>query len=230
MKFLEVVESLKVNVEDFAQVNAICLGRAYAVQSAFDAKVLSNKSVKVNFKKLSIAIDTNEYKIQCLGSKTLNNKWVWAWAEDTSSIPALFSFANQIKEFGEKHEALYAKTPYYDEPHNEFCRCLMSVTTAILDTCYVQCNNDKGIMYLAVTDAPSDIYDVVNAKQFAQITKHALDHFPIDHKLFIEGFCLFYDIAYTIEDDKIMVVLEKDILIELNKEADSFKVKNLRII
>lgn len=231
MKSLDIIRKLGVNITDFYLVFSACLGSVYVTQSRFEQTITRGRQFKLNFKDCLIEFeDGDSYPMQYLGATNKDNIWNWGWNEKTEFSKDVFDFANQIKDFGEVHFADYAKLSTFKMNRDNFAHDLSSTICSMFgNSCFCEGKGENASLFVSVRDLPNEIFAPVTAKEFAQITMHALKLHKANHRLFVEAFLHWNNITYKYIDDVLIANFDLKTEVTFVKTDSDYAIKTIKV-
>ncbi len=224
--------NIDVDLSNYIHVFSACLGKMMAVQRAFAELVVKNRDWNVDFSRGVIAFGDDEYPIQFLGSESnSSNTWLWGW-ENVNNFPdALIGMARYTREIGEKWDLTPLTAAEFDL-NDAFNGHNLSIIACGLSQnyCYYRCPHANGAAFVAVTGVDENVFAPVPFYTFGSITSQCIQQFPVDQRIFIEGFLNWNGTPYEWSDNKITAHFEQDLCIEFERVKDFLRICSIKTI
>lgn len=227
-----------VDMSDWDQVFSACLGKMYTVQNRLGMLVKDEPNWYVDFEKGTLTLGKYEFGVQFLGSESyVSNSWLWGW-ENVNSFPNnLLGQAHIARTYGQSwglEPLIHAQC----ELNDTFCghNFSMVVCGALAeDRCYYRCptGEGQGAAFVALCDVPKEIFEPVGGAVFIGNTLQCIQHFYLDHKIFVEAFLRWSNIPFDWSGDTLTAhfssdKLNSDVVVEFEQAGEDWRIKNLK--
>jgi len=111
---------------------------------------------------------------------------------------------------------------------------LSMIFTALSDkkACYYRCPYEKGAAFILFYDLPDEVFQSITAKQFTDISLHALQEFSLDHKIFITNFLFQNSTPYQWKDNLLTAKFHngEKLNILFSKIDESWKISEFKTL
>ncbi len=213
------IARLNIDTENWFQVFSACLGKMMAIQTACSEKVVKGQDWNVDFSKGVILFGSEKYPLQFIGSEaTSSNTWLWGWENINGFSEKILQVALHTKEIGErwKLEPLTTAEFTLDDTFNG--HNLSIVTCGLAEKyCYYRGPHAGGAIFVAFSGVPDNVFAPVDIHKFIYITTQCIQQFHIDHKIYVEGFLLWNNTKYELNDHIITAHFQQDLKIEFEQ-------------
>ena len=204
---------------DFRSVLSACIGGALVIKRAASKVIYADW--EIDFSQASVYFSSKRYPIQFIGSVAKSdNSWNWGW--------------NNINEFREDILDLARKTFNVaklwglQELSSPVIRCdelctpanlsIVAIALSQRNYTYLAAEHGNGAAFIAVANLPDEVFDPVDAQDFARIIKIAIDGANLNHKLLLDGFAAWNGSAIEWVEPHVAVVhADRDIRFELDE-------------
>ena len=220
------------NMSDWDQVFSACLGKMYTVQNRLAELVKDEPDWYVDFEKGTLTLGKYEFRVQFLGSESyVSNSWLWGW-ENVNGFPDnLLGQAHIARTYGQTwglEPLMYAQCELNDtfNGHN----FSMVVCGALAeDRCYYRCptGGDQGAAFVALCEAPGELFRPVDGITFINSVSQCIQHFYLDHKIFVESFLRWSKIPFHWSGDTLTAHFDADVAVEFEQAGENYRIKNL---
>ena len=219
------------DLSDFHQVFSATLGKMTTVQNRF-ADIVGNLDWNVDFERCEIAFGDQIYKIRFIGSESnVSDTWLWGFANQSGLSPEATAFSHEILRAGREWGLQAFSEPSFelDETFNGHTLCIAACGAVSENLCYYGCRHDNGCAFVAITDAPTSLFEPLGAHEFVKIASGCIQNHDVDHKIFIKSFLEFNGVKFDekIEKggffkkakDEIVAKFEKELLIKFDDKG-----------
>jgi len=146
--------------------------------------------------------DDLSYRMQVIGTEaTTANSWLWAWANEVSSIPpALLEDANALRDFGERENLIPLKQSQVviDERHNGHNFSLLASGYNAANA-YYRGPYEGGAVFMTIHDARFPEDDRHPIQRITTTFPELLKSVPIDnHRAAFAGYLEAYEMSVDI--------------------------------
>ncbi len=108
---------------------------------------------------------------------------------------------------------------------------LSIVTCGLVDKyCYYRGPHSGGAIFVAFSGVPDSVFASANAQKFVSITTQCIQHFHIDHKIFVEGFLSWNDTKYEWNGQTLIAHFQQDLKIEFEQIKDFLRICSMNTI
>ena len=222
-----------VNMSDWDQVFSACLGKMYTAQHAFLDLVRGEEGWYIDFEKGALTLGKQEFRVQFLGSESYaSNSWLWGW-ENINNFPnSVLGQAQIARTYGQTwglEPLMYPQCELNDtlNGHN----FSMVVCGALAeDRCYYRCptGGDQGAAFVALCEAPGELFRPVDGITFINSVSQCIQHFCLDHKIFVESFLRWSKIPFHWSGDTLTAHFDADVAVEFEQAGENYRIKNLK--
>lgn len=183
-------DRLSIDTGDWQQIFSACLGKMMAIQTACGEIVVKGQDWNVDFSEGTIRFGNRAYPIQFLGSESaLSNTWLWGWENINGFSDELLRLARQTKEMGERWMLEPLTTAEFALDDTFHGHSLSIAACGLAEKyCYYRGPHAQGAVFVAFSGVPDDVFAPVDLHRFLSLTTQCIRKFPLDHKIFVEGF------------------------------------------
>ncbi len=220
------IDGLDLDRGNWFQVFSACLGKMMAIQTACSELVVKGQDWNVDFAEGTIRFGNRAYPIQFLGSEsTADNTWLWGWENINGFSEEIIQLAQKTKEKGERFGLKPLTTAEFAlddtcQGHN-----LSIVTCGLAEKyCYYRGPHAGGAIFVAFSGVPEEVFVPVDMHKFISITAQCMQQFPIDHKLFAEGFLSWNRTEYDWNGHTLTAHFHEDLYMELEQAGECLRI------
>ncbi len=223
------LDTLSFDHSDWVEVFSVCLGKMMAIQTACGELVVKGQDWNVDFSAGTISFGSDQYPLQFLGSEAKSsNTWLWGWENINGFQETLLTAAKHAKQRGEQWALTPLATPKLamDEAING--HNLSIVACAMLeDTCYYRGTHDGGAVFIAFSKVPQEVFAPVDAHKFTSLTTQCIAQFPLNHKLFVEGFLRWNRTPYQWDGQTLVAKFSRPLTIAFEQTAQGSRIASM---
>ena len=197
-----------------------------AIQTACSELVVKGQDWNVDFAEGTIRFGNRAYPIQFLGSESAaDNTWLWGWENINGFSEEIIQLAQKTKEKGERFGLKPLTTAEFAlddtcQGHN-----LSIVTCGLAEKyCYYRGPHAGGAIFVAFSGVPEEVFVPVDMHKFISITAQCMQQFPIDHKLFAEGFLSWNRTEYDWNGHTLTAHFHEDLYMELEQAGECLRI------
>jgi len=220
------IEHLNIDTTNWFQVFSACLGKMMAIQTACSEQVVKGRDWQVDFSEGVILFGNQKYPLQFLGSEaTSSNTWLWGWENINDFPEKIIQVAMHTKKVGErwKLEPLTTAEFTLDDTFNG--HNLSIVTCGLADNyCYYRGPHTGGAIFVAFSGVPDSVFAPVDIPKFISLTTQGIQHFHVDHKIFVEGFLLWNGTTYEWHHQTLIAHFQQDLKIKFEQIKDFWRI------
>lgn len=139
---------------------------------------------------------------QVLGTEsTIDNTWLWGWANGDSSIPAsLLHYSSDLKAYGERHgieEFIEPESLLSDTVNGAW---LATIATGLLNAnFYYRCSYDDGALFVLVADSTFRCGLSDPLRRITSVFPQLVAHVAVNHRTAFLNYLHYYNLT-TIDD------------------------------
>jgi hypothetical protein len=150
------------------------------------------------------------YPIQLLGSEsTVNDTWLWAWANPSALPPPLLEAAQQLREYGQQQKLPELTNNTFGLDVADGHRLSMLATGLARKSCYYRGPYENGALFFLVLGLPVEVFAPVTVERACTVINQVISVFEVDHRRMAEtflqeqGFALSTtaDVMHAVRDD-----------------------------
>lgn len=217
---------------DFDTIYSQSLGKMLVFQHRASDLVVKGRSWNLDLRNGFISFGEDVYPVQFIGSESsVSNTWMWGWNNINKLPDNLLFLARQMKDLGNHYDIRPLKLKSFEimkhlDGHDlSIVACGMSGR----DLFYYKCPHSNGAAFVAVENAPPELFAPVDLQQFVEFTIRCIEQYPADHKIFAEGFLEWNQTAYEWDGDTLIAHFEQDLLLEFKTKKGIFYIANIKI-
>jgi len=95
---------------------------------------------------------------------------------------------------------------------------------------YYRCPHENGAAFVAVGNAPAEVFSPVEARDFMNITIECINEYPLDHSIFIESFLEWNQTEHEWERDNLIAFFSKEKLqISFRQEEEHYRICSIEL-
>lgn len=224
----------EIDLSDWDQVFSACLGKMFTVQNRLAELVKDEPSWNVDFGRGVLTLGGYQFHIQFLGSESyVSQSWLWGW-ENVNKFPGrLLGQAYVARACGQTwglKPLMYAQCGLNDAFNGHSFS--MVVCGALAENhCYYRCptGEDQGAAFVAVTDAPQALFQPVDGIAFLNSVSQCIQHFHLNHKIFVESFLRWSKIPFGWTGDTLTAHFDtSDVIVDFEQAGENYRIKNLK--
>lgn len=224
-----------VDMSDWDQVFSACLGKMYTAQNRLAELVKDEANWYVDFEKGTLTLGKQEFRVQFLGSESyVSNSWLWGW-ENVNNFPGNLLGQVQIARTYGQTWGLEPLIHPQCELNDTFCghNFSMVVCGALAeDRCYYRCptGGGQGAAFVALCDMPKELFAPVDSLTFINSVSQCIQHFYLDHKIFVESFLRWNQTPFDWSGDTLTARFDADVVVEFEQAGENYRIKNLKAV
>lgn len=210
----------KIDKSDWIQVFSACLGKSIVIQQKASELVVKGQDWNVDFAKGMISFGKDEYPIQFIGSESnISNTWNWGYNNVNHFSSSLLSLANEMYDFGIKHELEPLRVAQFkiNEDVNGHVLSIVSCGLSEKRYFYYRCPHSNGAAFVAVENVPEEVFSPISMMEFINVTMQCIKQFSVDHKIFVESLLQWNKTSYTCKKDTFIIHFTKDLYITFDE-------------
>ena len=220
------ISRLSLDTPNWRHVFSACLGKMMAIQTACAELVVGGQDWQIDFEEGAISFGKKAYPLQFLGSEaTSSNTWLWGWENINHFSEGILQLAQRTKAVGQRWQLeplITAELPLDDtiNGHN-----LAIVTCGLAQNyCYYRGPHAGGAIFVAFSGVPDTVFAPVDETKFISLTTQCMLDFPIDHKIFVEGFLLWNNTAYEWRGHDLTAHFGQDVTVTFEQAGDAWRI------
>lgn len=226
----------EIDLSDWDQVFSACLGKMHTVQKRLAMLVKDEPNWNVDFSKGVLTLGRYQFHIQFLGTESyVSQSWLWGW-ENVNKFPGrLLGQAYIAKACGQTwglEPLMHAQC----ELNDTFCghNFSMVVCGALAENhCYYRCptGEGQGAAFVAITDAPQELFAPVDGVWFISSVTQCIQHFYLDHKIFVESLLRWSKIPFGWSGDTLTARFDtSDIIVDFEQAGENYRIQNMKAV
>ena len=225
------ISRLQLDKSDWRQVFSACLGKMMALQTACSEIVVKGQDWAVDFTEGLIRFGEEAYPIQFIGSEsTASNTWLWGWENVNNFSPQIIELAQQTKAKGEAWQLEPLTLDEFVLNNTLNGHNLSIVTCGLAEKYgYYRGPHPGGAIFVAFSGLPEAVFAPVDSLKFLRLTTQCLEHFSIDHKIFVEGFLAWNNTPCQWQDQTLTAHFAEDVQIIFEPAGDAWRIASLSI-
>lgn len=221
----------EIDKSDFIQVFSACLGKIMVIQNNASEVIVRGRGVTVDYEKRAVYFGQDEYKIQYIGSESMQNRqWKWGWesreqfSEETSN--QILILADEMYRYGKEYslDVLFNEELKISDTINGHTLSTVACGLSEENYFYYRVPHNSGAVYLAIEYAEKDVLKKANLTLFAQITMECVKRYPVDHKIFIESLLQWNKTPYTWNHDTLIAKFPQELFITFEEKSSGYKI------
>lgn len=223
-----------VDMSDWDQVFSACLGKMYTVQIRLAELVKDEPDWYVDFEKGTLTLGKHQFRVQFLGSESyVSNSWLWGWENINNFPDNLLGQVHIARTYGQAwglEPLIHAQC----ELNDTFCghNFSMVVCGALAEErCYYRCpmGDGQGAAFVALDGAPKELFAPVSGAWFIGNVSQCIQHFYLDHKIFVEAFLRWNKTPFSWSGDTLTARFDGgDVVVDFEQAGENYRIKNLK--
>jgi len=224
------LQQLSLDYSDWKQLFSACLGKMMAIQTACSELVVRGQDWNVDFSQGSISFGKQRYPLQFLGSEAKSSgTWLWGWENINGFPEELLKLAQRSKELGERWQLEPLTTAEFalDETFNGHNLSIVACGLAE-NYCYYRGPHAGGAIFVAFSGVPKEVFAPVDLQRFLSITTQCIQQFPVDHRLFAEGFLLWNRTPYRWQGQELVANFSQELHLQFEQVGDLWRISSIK--
>ncbi len=222
-----------INKSEWFDLFSSCLGRMSAIQNNAAKYVIKNRNWNIDFSKGYISFGDDKYPVQFIGSESsINNTWMWGWNNINNFAENVISLPKAILSSGKKWrlDALTTAQFDLDDVFNGHTLSIAACGLSKHDYFYYRAPHDNGAVFVAICNAPQEVFEPVNVNEFVDIVLLCINQYQINHKIFIENFLMSNKTDFIYGEDKKTLIahFEQNLYITFDDIGIDCRISNIR--
>lgn len=222
-----------IDKSNWLDVLSACLGKMMVIQNNAAKYVVKNRNWNVDFSKGYITFGDDRYTVQFIGSESnSSDTWMWGWNNINHFSESIIALSKETLSKGKKWDLEPLKTSQFDLNNIFNGHTLSIVACGLSDTdyFYYRGHHDAGAIFMAVGNAPKEVFSPVDISEFANITMQCIKQYPINHKIFVESFLKWNktNFEWNSDNKELVAHFEQDLYIEFETNEEFSRIVGMK--